>query len=130
MWRTVLGMIGGFAAWVVIVTVLNIGLRHVLPDYVTAEPALALTLTMMIARLSIAVVTSLAAGAIVRAIAPASRLAPWIVGLVMLAPFLPVHIQIGSRLPLWYHLFFLITLAPLVALGARLRLRGGRPESQ
>jgi hypothetical protein len=36
----------------------------------------------------------------------------------MLALFTPVHIQIWSRLPVWYHLFFLGTLAPLAALGA------------
>lgn len=79
MWRTVLGVVGGLAAWVVIVTLLNIGLRHALPDYAAAEPVLAFTLTMMVA-----------------------------------------------RLPLWYHLFFLITLAPLVVLGAQLRLGKAR----
>lgn len=58
--------------------------------------------------------------AIVRAIAPASRFAPWIVGLALLALFFPIHIQLGPKFPVWYHLTFLITLAPLVALGARL----------
>ncbi|MBA3896570.1 MAG: hypothetical protein H0X36_05450 [Sphingomonadaceae bacterium] len=123
MWRTVLAVIGGLVAWTLIATLLDIGLRRVLPGYAQAEPALAFTLGMKIARLSLAVVTSLAAGAVVRAIAPASKLAPWIVGLVMLAFFLPAHIQIGARLPMWYHLFFLITLAPLVKLGAQLPLR-------
>ena len=124
MWRTISGAIGGLVAWVVIVTLLNIGLRHAVPGYAVAEPVMAFTLPMKIARLSIAVITSLAAGGIVRIIAPASRPAPWIVGGVMLLLFLPVHIQIWSHFPIWYHLFFLGTLVPSVALGARLRLRG------
>ncbi len=120
MWRTVLAVIVGLATWMLIATLLNIGLRHVLPGYAAAEPTLAFTLLMKIARLSLAVIASLAAGAITRPIAPASKRAPWILGFVILAFFLPVHIQIWSRLPIWYHLFFLITLAPLVALGAQL----------
>ena len=78
---------------------------------------------MKIARLTLAIVSSLAAGFLTRVIAPASRGAPWIVGAILLLLFLPVHIKIGSRLPLWYHLFFLLTLAPLVALGAELHRR-------
>ena len=72
--------------------------------YRLAEHTLAFTLTMKIARLVMAAITSLAAGALVRWIAPASRLAPWIVGLVTLALFLPAHIQLWHRFPLWYHL--------------------------
>lgn len=123
MWRTILAIVGGLMAWTLVASLLDIGLRHMLPGYAQAEPTLALTLTMKIARLSIAVVASLAAGAVVRAIAPASSYAPWLTGLVMLALFLPEHIRIWSRLPVWYHLFFLVTLAPLVALGAQFRLR-------
>jgi hypothetical protein len=131
MGRTILGVIGGLVTWLVVATLLDIGLRHGLPGYAKAEPAFAFTLAMKIARLALAVLGSLAAGAVVRAIAPASRLAPWIVGLVLLALFVPVHIGIGARLSLWYHLFFLITLAPLVALGAQLRLplRSGAQRS-
>jgi len=78
------------------------------------------TLTMKIARLAIAVLTSVAAGALVHAIVPTSRWAPWIVGLVLLVLFVPEHIQLWDRFPIWYHLTFLVTLAPLVVLGARL----------
>jgi hypothetical protein len=120
MWRSVLGVVVGLVAWVLVVTLLDIVLRWSIPGYASVERALTFTLTMEIARLSIAVATSLIAGAIVRTIAPGSRVAPWIVGLVLLAFFVPTHVQIGTRLPLWYHLTFLLTLAPLVALGARL----------
>lgn len=123
MLRTILAVIGGLVAWAVVATLLDIGVRYALPGYRAAEPLLLFTMPMKIARLSLAVIASLAAGAVARAIAPASKAAPWIVGLILLALFLPSHIQIGARLPLWYHLFFLVTLAPLVALGAQLRLQ-------
>jgi hypothetical protein len=120
MWRTILGVVVGLVAWVLVVTLLDIVLRLSIPGYASVEHALTFTLTMEIARLSIAAATSLIAGALVRLIAPSSRMAPWIAGLILLAFFVPTHVQIGARLPLWYHLTFLLTLAPLVALGARL----------
>ena len=92
MWRTIASILAGFVVWVVAVT--------------------------KVARLAIGAISSLAAGAVVRSIAPANRLAPWFLGLVMLALFVPDHIHLWSRFPIWYHLTFLITLAPLVALSA------------
>ena len=116
-----MGVVAGLVAWVLIVTVLNFGLRLWLPGYLEAEPGMGFTLTMKIARLVIAAITSVAAGALVRLIAPKSRWAAWIVGLVLLAMFVPEHIRLADKFPLWYHLTFLITLAPLVVLGSRLR---------
>lgn len=116
--RMIGAIIAGLVAWGVIVTVIDWGLRLWLPGYAQAEPTMLFTLTMKISRLLMAAVTSLVAGALVRAIAPASRLAPWIVGLITVALFLPAHIHLWHRFPIWYHLTFLLTLAPLVALGA------------
>ena len=127
--RTVGAIIAGLVGWAVIVTLIDIGLRVWLPGYRQAEPTLAFTLTMKIARLTMAAVTSVAAGALVRAIAPQSRSAPWIVGLLILALFLPSHVHLWHRFPIWYHLSFLIPLAPLVALGAWLVPRHGAGSS-
>ena len=123
MWRTITGIAAGLVAWLVVVSLIDRGLRLWLPGYVAAEPLMAFTLTMKLARLAMAAVTSLVAGAVVRAIAPSSILAPWLVGLVLLILFVPNHVWIWSKFPLWYHLTFLLALAPLVALGARIQLR-------
>ena len=128
MWRTGIAIAAGLAAWVVIVTLLNFGLRAALPGYHAAEATLQFTMAMKAGRLIEAALSSLIAGAIVKLIAPSSRWGGWIVVLVLLALFLPVHIQIGNKLPLWYHLTFLVTLAPLVALGALIPLRAREPR--
>ena len=57
-------------------------------------------------------------------IAPSRKWAPWLVGLIILAMFLPVHVKLWDKFPLWYHLAFLVPLAPLVALGASLTRNG------
>ncbi len=120
----VAAIIAGLAGWILIGTALDVALRLWLPGYARAEPTLVFTLGMKIARLSIGALTSLGAGALVRAIAPGSRPAPWIVGLLMVALFVPAHVHLWNRFPIWYHLTFLLTLAPLLALGAWLISRG------
>jgi hypothetical protein len=122
MWRTIGGVVAGFVAWWVVASILNIGLRLWLPGYTPeVEHTLAFTLPMKIWRLSIAVAAALAAGMVVGAIAPESRRAPWIAGIVILLPFLPIHLYfVWNKLPVWYHLSFLVPLVPLVVLGAQI----------
>lgn len=129
MWRMVGSVVAGLVAWAVIVTLLNFGLRAAIADYHAAEATLQFTLAMKIGRLTEAAVTSLAAGAVVGLIAPSSRWAPWIAGLIVLAIFLPVHIGLWSKFPPWYHLAFLVPIAPLFALGAALARKSPRVAS-
>jgi hypothetical protein len=117
MWRTIGSIVAGLIAWAVIVTILNFGLRAAIPGYHAAEATLQFTLAMKIGRLTEAALTSVAAGAIVGLVAPSKKWAPWIVGLIMLALFLPEHLKLWSRFPIWYHLSFLVPLVPLVVLG-------------
>lgn len=121
--RTIASVVAGILAWVVIVTLLNFGIRALIPAYHAAEPMMVFTLTMKIARLFIAALTSVLAGAIVKTIAPSSKWAPWIAGGILLALFVPEHIYVWAKFPVWYHLTFLLTLLPLILLGARLARR-------
>ena len=105
------------------VTVINRGLRLSRPNYTAAGHTLEFTLAMKWARLLMAIVTSLAAGDVTRWISPSSRWAPLIVGSVVLAMFLPVHIAIWSKFPAWYHLTFLLTIIPAVLVSALLPSR-------
>jgi len=115
--------------WALVVTLLNFGLRAAIPGYHAAEASLQFTLAMKIGRLTEAALSSIAAGAVVGFVARSSKWAPWITGLIILAIFLPVHIGLWAKFPPWYHLAFLVPLAPLVALGAWLTMRRERAAS-
>ena len=128
MWRTIASIIAGLVAWGVIVTLLNFGLRAMLPGYHAAEATLQFTLAMKVGRLTEAAISSVATGAVVAMIAPLKKWAPWLVGLIILAMFLPIHIGLWNKFPAWYHLAFLVPLAPLVALGGFVVRGGGASE--
>ncbi len=118
--RTVLAIAAGLLVWILVISLLNRGLRLGLAGYAAAEPAMSFTLTMMAARLTIAALASAVGGAAVGWIARRARAAPIVLGAILVAGFLPVHVQLWSRFPVWYHLTFLLSLLPLVVLGARL----------
>lgn len=117
--RSILAGLAALLTWVFVVSVIDRLLRVSMPGYTTAEQTMQFTLSMKIARLLMAAVASLAAGAIARWIAPASRWTPIVVGCIVLALFLPMHVSIWNKLPVWYHLTFLLTIVPLVVLGAQ-----------
>ena len=118
--RSVLACLAGLLTWMIVVSLINRLLRLSLPNYTVAEHTLQFTLGMKWARLVMAIVTSMTAGAVAGWISPSNRWPPRIVGIVVLAMFLPVHISIWSKLPAWYHLTFLLTIVPAVVLGALL----------
>ena len=126
MTRAILGIVAGLVTWIVVATLINFALRSAFDDYVVAEHYLTFTLPMMVARLALAAAASLAAGAMAGWIAQWRTWVPWALGALILAFFVPAHVAIWPRLPVWYHLTFLITLAPLVALGAILGQRMAR----
>ena len=124
--RSILACLAGLLTWIVVVTVINRVLRLSLPNYTAAEQTLQFTLGVKWARLLMAIVTSLVAGAVTRWISPSSRWAPLIVGSVVLAMFVPLHIAIWSKFPVWYHLTFLLTIIPAVLVGALLPALGNK----
>lgn len=128
MWRAIGSVVAGLVAWAVIVTLLNFGLRAAIPGYHAAEATLQFTMTMKVARLTEAALTSLAAGAIVALVSPSTKWAPWVVGLIVLGLFLPVHVNLWDKFPVWYHLSFLVPIVPLVVLGAWLARSASRSE--
>jgi hypothetical protein len=118
--RSILACLAGLLSWAVVITVINRVLRLTMPNYTAAEHTLQFTLGMKLARLLMAIVTSLAAGAVTRWISPSSRWTPLVVGVIVLAMFVPVHIAFWSKFPVWYHLTFLLTIIPAVLVGALL----------
>ena len=121
MLRSILAVVVAVITWVVVATIGNWILRAALPGYSAAEVAMTFTLTMMICRLVLGLISSVCAGFVCAAIAGGSRLAPKVAAVIMVLLFLPVHYMLWDKFPIWYHLFFLITLAPTMLVGAALK---------
>jgi hypothetical protein len=88
----------------------------------TLLDAMTFTWPMLVARLSISTVATLVTGLVTASIISRSLLVQLMPGLILFAGFIPVHITLWDRFPLWYHLTFLLSLAPVTYLGGT-----GRP---
>ena len=126
MLRLVGGAIAGVIAWIAIVTVLNLILRYGWHDYAAVEKAMAFTLPMMIARLAVSGISSVASGG-VAAWVDRGKWAPLVAGAILLLMFVPVHYSIWDKFPVWYHLTFLASLPLLSWLGGALVRRRSVP---
>ena len=112
-------IVAGLIGWIVVATVFGRLLRAMSPAYVAAEPTFAFTLSMLASRLAIGAAATLAGGAIIQRFAN-DRRAVLIGGIVLLALFVPRHIMLFDKFPLWYHALFLISLVPLTLAGGRI----------
>ena len=127
--RSILAFVAGLTVWVLVVSLLNRGLRLALHGYAAAEPQMTFSLGMMSARLVLGVLASLAAGAAARVVAPTSTAVSWVLGAVLLVAFIPAHIRLWAKFPVWYHLVFLGSLVPFVVLGAAFAGNRSRREA-
>jgi hypothetical protein len=124
--RIIAAIACGFVAWFVVATIGNLVIRLSWPDYVAVEAAMTFTLPMMLARLLLGAVASLAAGALAAWIARGNVKAVVSVGVLLTLLFIPIHYNLWDKFPLWYHAAFLISLFPLTLAGAYLSGRGNR----
>jgi hypothetical protein len=118
--RTTGAVVAGFVAWIVVASVLGLGLRLGWPAYSAALPTRSYDLAMYASRLSISLVSSLAAGAVAARLGGVGGRAALATGVVQLVLFAPYHMTIWDQYPVWYHLFFLGSLVPFALWGARL----------
>jgi hypothetical protein len=108
----------GLLAWPVAAAAGNLLLRALLVGYREAEPT-TFSGPMMVGRLAVGVLASIACGLAARFVAGRPGLAPWIAGFALLAFFVPAHIMLWPRFPVAYHLFFLGSLVVVPPLAAR-----------
>ncbi len=121
MLKTIGAVVAGAVLWIVLVSIADRVMRAAWPEYQAALSAMAFTLPMMLARLAESTVALIIAAWATAKIAPDSRVAPWALALVMLAPFAPYHLLvIWAKFPIWYHAYFLTSLLVLPPLTARL----------
>jgi uncharacterized membrane protein YoaK (UPF0700 family) len=120
MLRAIAGVAGGLVAWMVVATLINLGLRYGWPAYAEVEKATTFTVAMMVARLVVGAVASACAGATVAWITRRSNRAIMACALLLFVLFLPVHYQLWPAFPPWYHVVFFVLLVGMVFVGATL----------
>jgi len=117
--RNILGVVAGLAVWIAIAVVAGAIMRSAWPDHASVADAMTFTLPMMFARLAIGALATLAAGWVIAVVARRSMLARLTAGLLLVGGFVPQHIMLWEKFPVWYHLTFLVSLIPLVYLGGQ-----------
>ena len=115
--KNAIGVVAGLAVWIAVVAVAGLIMRSSWPAYARVADAMTFTLPMMLARLSIGALATLATGWVTAAIAPRPMLVRLMPGLILLLAFIPQHIALWNIFPIWYHLTFLLSLVPLTYLG-------------
>jgi len=122
--RGTLGIVAGLAVWVIVVAVAGVIMRAAWPAYASVADAMTFTLPVMVARLSLGAMATVVMGSVTTAISRRSMVATLLSGVVLFLAFIPEHISLWEKFPVWYHLTFLVSLVPLSYLGgAIVRLR-------
>jgi hypothetical protein len=116
MGKGILGVVAGLAVWMIVVSVAGLLLRAAWPEYVSVADAMKFTFSMKLARLFIGALATLATG-LVTAVIARSRTAILIAGALLLLMFIPQHVMLWDKFPIWYHLTFLLSLVPLTYVG-------------
>jgi len=120
MLKKVLGVVAGLAVWLLVAIVAGGIMRRSWPAYSSVAEAMTFTLPMLAARLTIGIVATLAAGMVTASLVQRSILARVMPGLLLLLAFIPQHVMLWDKFPVWYHLTFLVSLVPLTYLGGKI----------
>ena len=118
--KDILGVVAGLAVWIAIVSVAGLIMRSAWPEYASVASAMTFTLPMMLARLAIGALATLGTGWVAAVVARRSMLARVTAGLLLVVVFVPQHIMLWNKFPVWYHLTFLVSLVPLAYLGGEI----------
>ena len=121
--RTVVAVLIGFIAWWVVGACARFLVRVTWPEYALVERAMTFTLPMQLVRLAVAVACSVIGGWTASVVAKGDLRAAWWLGAVLVVVFIPIHYGLWDKFPIWYHLFFLVTLAPINGFSGRLAAR-------
>lgn len=119
MLRILLAIVVGLVAWFIIGTCGLLLMRVSWPAYAAVEEAMTFTLPMQLLRLAVGVLSSIGGGWLAARVAKGNWRAAWGLGALLVLIFIPIHYQLWDKLSIWYHLTFLLTLAPIVGLSGR-----------
>ena len=108
--RSALAIAVGLLVWVAVATLLNFILRAAIPGYRAEELTMSFSLIAQVSRLALGLASTAAAAAATAVLSRGSIGACLTLGCILLALFVPVHVSLWQKFPVWYHLFFLASL--------------------
>jgi hypothetical protein len=115
--KIALAVVIGLLVWLVVATAGNLLIRATVPGYAEAERTFQFTLAMLLIRLALGAACSVLAGLVCTLSARSTPAAAPAFAVALVLLFLPVHYSLWSHFPVWYHVLFLLSLAPLAFLG-------------
>lgn len=130
MLRIVLGVVGGFIAWIIAWFASEKIIGATWPAFGVHQNAFQAAITdggeftavtpMLLTHIVLGSIVSVMAGALAALIAGENSRAPLFVGILLLAMGIAKAVMSWQYVPLWYHVIFTAILLPLAILGGRL----------
>jgi predicted transporter len=121
MLRIFLGVTVGFVVWSILWVGVDAILRAVWTSYDESVKAMTFSSSMLIVPLVLSAVVSIISGFAAALISRENSKSSLILGILLLIVGIFVQMSVWDKIPLWYHLTFLILLIPMTILGGKLR---------
>ena len=129
--RTILGVVAGFFAWMIVWFGFELVLSAVWPEFAAHQAAFQEAIehdglftpnsAILLIHVVLASIVSVISGFVAALVAGGNKLAPLIVGFLLLAVGLLKAAMSWAYVPVWYHLLFTAVLLPMAVLGGKLR---------
>ena len=118
--RTFGALVAGAIAWEAVVVLATLMGRLAWPAYAAVEEPRVFTLDMLLSRLAVGSLATLAFGAMVSWVTRGETKSTRMVILAWLLFSVVDHIIVWDQFPVWYHLVYLAYIVPLTLLGGRI----------
>ena len=122
--KAVGAVIAGAVSWEVVVMLATLVGRLIWPAYAVVETQRIFTLDMLLSRLAVGALATLAFGAVVAWVARGDKQMVRAIIALWLTYSVVDHYVVWDQFPVWYHVTYLGYIVPIALLGARL----ARPE--
>lgn len=123
MLRQILAVVTGFAVWTALWFAANAALKSARPEAYTEAGSINDT-GLLILVLFLSVVFSVVAGFITASVASRNEMKPVVIlAVIQVAIGIMVELSYWSLIPAWYHIAFVLLLAPAIIAGGKLAMR-------
>lgn len=121
--RTIGALVAGAITWEAVVALATLLGRLVWPAYSAVEEQRIFTMDMLLSRLAVGALATLAFGFVVSWVTKGEAKSMRLVIFAWLLFSVADHIIVWQQFPVWYHLFYLAYIIPLALLGGRIKRR-------